>query len=1049
MIPSKLFLFYLLDTATGKAYYRDQFGVTQLVNIATADVPVDLVNAPANWLGITLAFERSMEYFGLNRVYSTPMEFVRQVKDIIQELVLQGVGVETPLTLAVFRYNQQPLAGQASYQLYIKAPLDLPDAVGTVFESLTCNLMEGGVSQLLKNYENTVLSIPCDGSLPEHIKANYDGVLVEEKYYYQIMPRTQVGEAIPETIYLNNINESYGVVHANQRFQTLATTVFADVVPDNYSISFNASTYLTIQGEVTVEPFNTNPVGYVENFAVVCGTTVDSTKLVIGYAHVGQITTVKFKGTVLLQPGEKAAVYFTNLLSQSYNILSGNFSLEFATKPRDSRPWGLTAYDVWRRIGKQICELASTTAFPISYEFTSDLLQQYLNFFITSGDALRASNDPTYQRYYYLDSNNQISFGPVIKISLKQFYESMRVPLMAAVGRGVDVTGKDVLFFETLESVFDSSVVNYSLGEVSKLGYELQSKDFRFSDLYIGWEQKSYDQKAGKYEWNTTLKMKAPIKSFEKVLNLVSPTIRTDIYGMQRLLAANEVGASTSTTRNDSDNSVFLTVIDRVNFIYDYFRAYFVSLISQDTNPANTNVKFKVSQSFQLLDLPTTDGEYFQVNKDFAIFVFAVTGYAAIEVTTLKMDAIVNSINHSPLTPADTVTVKYWRNGVVLYQNTTTVTGVDTPIDPTGLGSTGGAVFNQFYQYSDCIYMTVETSLTAVVQINTVSIDIGSYVNMAGANIPIEAGLSQKLVSMPTVIPSSTPFDGSSKVQYGFQYFQYNSLAFSNNFDTTLGIVGYVDGQVANFRFNVYINGVKQTEEILIVGTVSRSFFVAVLSGVINRNYSLNDIVFITATNEGSALQLYVQTATLTFTSTYVKAYNLYRLQYDSLKGLPLLVTDSAGNFRTDTAGCPYNIEFVSPARCRDMWMGFFNSHFVDQVTGQMIFQTLDKNQFLETTVNGVTITEAANKTLLTQGRLFYPVVISFEFKCPLTFDEMQSRLSNAHVEIFISGVQFFVHILKIEQVGALNDTTTAVGLLSSKSDLSIFAKLTGFKIDI
>lgn len=1051
MIPSKTFLFYLLDTPTGKVYYRDSSNTTQLVNIETAGVPVDLKHAPGNWLNTSLAFDRNMTYFGLNRAYATPQEFVLDVKDMIQELTLFGVGVEKPLSLAVFKLNTVPQAGEPTYKLYFKAPLDLPQAIATIFETFSCNLMEGGVTQLLKNYENTPLTIPCDGSLPEHIKANYDGMLVQDSFYYQFVPFTNSGGArsILPSVFLNNEGDNFGIVHNNPDYDTILNYsdpgTFFQLSP-NWICYSSSQIQLEITGDIVVRSDDNSNIPFSMNIQTSKNaTSTIVVELVPSANSVSATTRYEFSTVVTLQPNEKMFFSFFGGDSDSHlQVVGGQFSYKFVSKCHNSRAWGMTAYDLWRLIGEQICDLASTTDHPVSYEFTSELLKQYLNFFITSGDALRASNDPTYQRYYFVDENNNTDFGPVIKISLKQFYESIRVPLMAAVGRSSDpITNKDQLFLETLQSVFDSSVVNYSLGEVSHFRYELHSKDFRFSDLSIGYPPQTYDQKAGKYEWNTRLKMKAPIKSFEKQLTLES-FIRWDAYGIERLRAGAEVSASTSTTRNDSDNSVFGTVIDRDHFIYDYFNALFSSLISTDTDPNNTNIHFAAAQDFQKIDMPITDGEYFAVNKDFGIFVFSIPGYSATESTNIKMNATANSINKPPLQPDDTVTVKFWRNGVVLYSATTTITGINTPIDPAGLGSVGGVTFSQLYEHSDCIYITVETSATAEVQINTVDLAIGTYVTMSGANIPVLGGIGLKVISMPTVVPASIPYDGSSVVQSGYQYFQYNSLAFANNFDMQLGLTGYDDSEVANFVFNIYINGVLQTDNITIAGTVSRSFFSAA-SVLINRSYDLNDIVFITASNAGASLQMYIQTSLLTWTSTYTKAYNLYRIQYDSLQGLPLLVQDG-GVFRTDLPGSPYNIEYVSPARCRDKWTEYLNSCFVDEVTGELTFQTLDKNSYLSTSKGSVTITESGNKTLLTGGRLFYPIPVEMEFYCPLTFAEMQSQLSNGHLHFTYFGKDFYFHVMHIEQKGALNDTTTAKGLLSPLVSLSDLVNLTAFK---
>jgi hypothetical protein len=351
------------------------------------------------------------------------------------------------------------------------------------------------------------------------------------------------------------------------------------------------------------------------------------------------------------------------------------------------------------------------------------------------------------------------------------------------------------------------------------------------------------------------------------------------------------------------------------------------------------------------------------------------------------------------------------------------------------------------FQYGGSVYIAINTTATGEAMISTATLTIGSRVTMSGANIPVLGGTSQQLLSMPTVVPQSDPFiNGTSIVQSGFQYFQYNSLAYSNNFNVDLGLTGCYEGQVANFEFDVWVNGVR-AGQIIFPGSVSRVTFAQSLAAIINRNFQLNDIIFVTGSNNGSALSMQLFTSTLIVTSTYVKCYNLYRIQYDNMQGLPLLVTDINGNFRTDQPGCPYNIEYVSPARCLEKWMPFINSNFVDNVTGDMIFQTLDKNSYLSTSVGAVTVTENANKPLLNGGRLFYPIPVEFTFYCPLTFAEQQSLLANGHLHLTYFGKDFYIHLLHIEQRPALNDTTFARGLLSPLVNLADLANISAFKL--
>lgn len=1046
MIPIKTFLYFLLDTPTGKAYYRSASGTILSTVITAGLTDVSLKKSPGNWLDTTLSFDRNKTYHGINISYANSQEFVLEVKSMIEELTLQGVGIETPLMLAVFKHNTTPQPGEPIYKLYYKALLDLPNTSVTALETLSVNLMEGGVTQLLKAYENTIVEIPCDGSLPEHIKANCDGMLVEDRLYYNIAPVKNINNNtgrinVLPIIFINNESDNYGVVHGNETFEDIPNfTVFSDST--NSPLYFNAATDVYVKGQIVVQKngfgasqFN---LWYTTNILTTSPVSiigVSSPYLELDFNNKPVVLDINFK--VTLAAYEKLFFPFTFFAGSSPGaatgeILSGNLQFKFVTRNKDSRPWGLTAVDLWKLIGQKICSIASTTNQTFNYTFDSDLLDQYKNLFCTCGDALRASNDPTYQRFFNINENNDNSFGPVIKISLKQFYEALRLPTFGGISKG---TNGSSLIFTSLDNLYNSSVVNYSIGEVSKFKYKLQSPDYVFSDAKIGWQPKDNDQKSGKFDWNTTAKYKAPVITVNKELNLTSNMVWS-AQVIERLRANNQTGAQTSSTRNTNDNTFAGLVIDRDNWIMDYFRSQFISLIA--TGSGNTNIHLANDQSFQPFDMPITDGGYFAVKKDFGIFVFSEDGYSATESVTIDIDATINSVNRPASAPVDTINIVFWHNGTAVKTYNYPVTGINTHV-------VINDTFSEAFLRSDCIYITADTSTYCEATINTISLQIGSYVTMSGANIPVGSGLFKQVLSMPTVTPTSNPYtEGTSKVQTGFQYFQYNSLAFANNFNIQLGLLGYRDGSTNDFEFKIYLNGQQTPNSILITGSVPIQQF-AISSTPYNTNLQLGDIIFVEGSKGSPSGGLNVQlvTSTLSVESTYTKAYKLYRVNYDNLTGFPILTQDG----RTDGPGAPFNIEYVSPGRLRNLWEKYFNSHFLDQVTGPLTFTSLDKNPYLATTKGTLTVIENEDLTLLQNGRLFYPIEVEMDFYCPLTFDEQQSLLINSHLHFTLFGKDFYFHVTHISQKLALNETTTARGLLSPLSNPAELAKISSFKI--
>lgn len=1048
MIPRKQFLYFLLDTPSGRAYYRDNGGTLQTLVIAAGQMDVTLKHAPGNWLDTLLEFLRNETYGGINRAYSTSMDFVKEVQDMIVELFLLGYGTEAALTLAVFKYNSQPQDGEPQYQLYFKGPLDLSKIKNKVLEGASINIMEGGAAQLLKNYENTIIQLPCDGSISENQKINFDGLLVPDVFHYQFGNFTNTGGArsIMPMTFINNEGDNYGIVRGTPGFENILSApdplkFFQDST--NYIMYSNLPIKVTLKGNIIVKSSTNNPVDLQLLLQTSAYPTTNPVAVLVPQSPLNIITPVQytFTATVLLQPYEKLFMsFFAGSADDHLNVIGGGLSVSFSSQAKDTRAWAMTVYDALKLTWAKINELASTNGLNYNFPFESNLLQEKLNFFLTSGDALRASGDSTYQRFFnnlQIGQTLQNNFGPVIKVTIKMLYECIEVILKADIITGHN--GKnETLYAERENVVFNPDVVDFSIGEVGSLEWDFDTA-MGFSDLSLGYTSQTYDQLAGKYEYNTTWQGKAPINQFTKKLEKVT-SVRTDSYGIEKLRS--NTGQGISTTRNDSDNSVFLVNVDTSQWIYDFFDANFTSLITDPDNSNNTNIHIVEDVPAQPIQAPITDGEYFQPNVDNGIVVFAVPGYGATESVTLAIDGLLNSENKPPLAPTDSITIKLWYNGAVLKTYTVAVTSINTPISISDS-------FSQAFAYGGCIFITLETTATGVANLNTVDLAIGSYVSMNAVNIPVEAGTFRKLVSWQTFIPASAPWvTGTSVVQYGYQYFLYSSNIPNSNFNLAASVAGYIEGATNNFVIQCYINGVLQGSQIIVPGTVPRSTFTSALSANIDRAYTLGDIVFFTAYSTAPGLLVQVTNFDVNFTSDYIKAYSLKRVQYDSLTGIPSIATNAAGEIRTDIAGAPYNIEELTPGYLLQyIWTDYIRSCFFDKVRGDIVFQSLSKNPYLSYSKDGVTITESNNKNILTGKRLWYPITGTAKTNVPIGFAELMGNTVNAHIHATFMGNDFYFFANKLSQKPALNESQEWQFRFSAKTDLNVLAKITSFKI--
>lgn len=1052
-------MFFLQDTPTGNIYYLDSSRTIQTINIHTATFDVSLLS-PDGWLDIELQFIRNEKYHGSNRSFTTPMGLVRDAKFMVDSLFINGVGTEVPLTLSVFKYNDQPQAGEPTYELYYKGNLDLPKIASTIAEETKLNLMEGGVMQLVKGYEKTMFEIPCDGSLPENIKVNLDGLLVQDSVYWSVAPQrlffdVAVDYIIPMTK-VSDEGDSFGAVIGDTTFEPLlSNSIFQN--SSNTPLWFNLPTEVRLKGNFVVQiptdasvPFDAShiviwmatsksvPNGVRFNYSKALilqdvdtypiptnpGNPLPTTLIVQG-----QVYRFSFDTIVQLDAYEKLFLFFGASIGSTVEILQASVNMGFSTQFVPTRAWGLTMWDLFRLLFKAICEKASTSTQTFNYDVKSDLLQEFLNFFITCGDALRASGDPNYQKFYHFDpTNSNIFYGPVIKTCLEDLFLDAEAKLCAALGNEQLIDENEKLFIERLDYVYDKDTVTLDLGEVSNLTWKFVE---HFSDFEIGYEPQTYDQKAGKYEYNTKLEMKAPIRTFTKKLSKISK-YRTDSYGIERL-RSNLGNATTSTTRNDSDNAVFLINTDRSNWIYDFFKALFNSTVTDPDNANNTNIKFTENRYAQPFSLTISDGEYFQPNLDNGIFVFSEPAYSATESCNLTINGIINRINAPALAPTDSITIRIWNNGNVIYTTSVPVTGINTPV-------TINHNFSELFATGYGVYITAETTSFCEAELTDVTLTIGSYVSMSGTFIPVERGIAVKVLSLPTVIPSSQPYvPGTSHVQYGFQYFVFNTVAVNTNFTGRVEVTGFITGS-GTAVVQVYKNG-NVIDNLSITAIGARAAFQQFIL-LPAADYQLGDIIHLAVIQPTGVTFLAFKTAYLEFDSTFIKCYSLKRVQYDSLIGVPNIAKDGAGNYRTDIAGAPYNIEDLTPKRMYNRWKPYINGAFLNQVTGQMEFQTLSKNPFLSTTQGTTTITEAANEDILGNDRLFYPIEIEFKTKVPETFAKLLTGAANEQIHLTYFGYDFWIFADSLKQKPALNESQSWTGTVSPLTDISILPNI-------
>jgi hypothetical protein len=1039
MISRQYWKQFLMQTHSGLVYYKDAAYMTQLGNVLSG-IDYSLPQMAQGWEDTQLSFGRNTHYWGINRSYTIPLKFVGDGAAIIRELFYGGIGIETPLTLVVLKWDDI----NGFFGLYYRGQIDLTKINDEVADGVTVNIMEGGVIQLLKAYENTVIEIPCDGSIPENIKVNCDGILFNDVFHYQIIPvQPPIAGDIPlPAVFLSNDGDNIGIIHNDPIIEAPYTGYYQK--SGNFILTSIAPIKVRIQGTITVRSdwrvHNTSfymhtatsfsqpraggadhQKGLIKPFS---DTSVDPSGIwqpVDSQVHIDGQQVYNFDETVSLSANENLFIlFFNNFEANPINILGGSLSLTFQSRYQSSRVWGVTFYDLFRLLMREICALASTAFQTFNYQADSKLLQQYLRLVITSGDAARASTDPNYGQYFNQvtinpqNPNNQFynqfpSLGPTIKTTLSNCFDTANAILNAALSNQTLPGEQESLFIERKSYVMDSSVVTMTLPQVSNLRISLDLEHF-FNWLEIGYEPQQYDEKSGKFEYNNTNRYQAPIKSLAKVLQLISK-YRADSYGFE-FTRYNTQGGKSSTF-NSSDNSVFILNTDFTSFIFDYFSAVFTSSITSPSSPTNTDQHLILNQNYQPFTFGTLNGEYFTNNLDFSIFMFTQPA-PGLKTVVVAFTCLLNGLI------GDSATIKMYINGVVVQTWSQAITGVNTTFN-------NGASFSHTFAQSDNIYFTISTVLTCTAQISTFSLNVGSgyFICNSSGNIDISAGSTQQMISLPTQTPTLVVVHGTNVpvMQSGYEYFMFLSNVGNKNFDWSFQITGYVNGLPSETTtFDVWKNGVN-------VGTVTypgvntitafNPTDAIVFSG--NFNFNLYDIIWVTAS--ATNVNVWVVNAELLFTSTGIKAYNLLRKAYDAVSGIQ----------NPETA---FNIEDLTPARMLQANYSLLKS-ILFNLPGMLKFQTTDKNQFISTTSGGVTITENASIDPHAMGdALFIPLIAEFDTEVPDNFAALMNQAVNAHIQFPYRNKNLFVFPDMVSVKPALREKQSWKCRISPKTNI-------------
>lgn len=1070
MRPRKLYKSYLREYPSQGTFYVDPNGVLQTTNIPTC-----LKNTPSGWWDNEISFERSDHYKGIGRKFSNEVQFYGDGAQIIRELTYRYRGVEQLIELVILKWDPDTDV----YYLWYRGLLDLKTKQNTI-DGFSVSTAEGGAVQMLKVSENRMFEFPCDGSLKvpmpdgsviRNVKVKLDGMRVQDTFHY-VVPKftpSDAGDLVLPASFVSNDGDNVGVIKGNPSYAKPDSNAYFQ--GPNYVLGTTAPLSMRITGSITVQSngaeHDTVFRMYARsNLSAPRGTDgIDHAVGLVGYGNgatdpaqqiwfpsnnpkVNGTRTFDFDVTYNVSANENPFIMFFNQ-SQPHpiTILGATYSVTFTSQYQATSCWGIRAYDLWRLLLLNACLVTSTSAQRYSFAGVSKLLQQYPGLVITSGDAIRASGDPNYRKYYNRTQTNPAnptfqffnfynSIGPVVKTSISDFFDDMDAHLNCSLGNQV-LTGdsQESIFLEQKGYVFDSSEVTMELKEVTDVKFTYA--DEFFSTLKIGQPDQKYDEKAGKFEWNSTAWWAAPLRTQDKVKEVLGK-YRWDAYGIE-YTRANMTQDSKSATYNGSDNSVFGLSADVNKTSFDQDVASFLATPLGSGDTLNGNQKPLAGQGEQGVSLPTLIQTYLRPSNDPSVFIF--NQFTGVPGTTTFTWTVIPTGQ-----PGDTVSISIYYNGNVVVTRTYTVTTA-------GQSFTDSYTLTAAFTAGDCLYSKVTTSPTCEASITSFKMAVGDgsyFTATLAAAQQIQQGNPGQLVSLAlqsgTLISGPNPYYG---VSFNLPLLIFNEQLSDPNFSINFQAHGIQNGGTSEkFAIKLYLNGqVIGSQAFNGAGSFVNWSTNPANFPTITRDMAFGDMLWITiSTTNGMTAEIGNTTtgtqtpSVLTLTSTQIEVYDLLRVQYDAISGIPSLLGNLPdGRPITTGAGAPFNIEpFFTPKRQLLQHKNWLAATMYNLAPDKLQFLTHEKNQFLSTTKNGVTISENTNVAVQDFGTpLYYPIWMEFKTRVKVDLARMQSYVANGHISIPWIGKTLYGFPWSIKQKPSVDEPQTWKVLLSPKTNLA------------
>lgn len=535
-MPGKDFLYFLVNT--DGLYYKCDNGIVSAVSD-----PSPLLHTPDGWLNIEVQRTRSIKYFGLDRSFTIPLDFVKDGAHILKYL-FYNFGMEEKVFLVIAEkkifcepdpglvdelgnpitdQNGNPLTSEAlgNYYYYYtsiyKGEIDFSQ-FKHAGPRVTVNIMEGGINKLLRANEGTQYEIPMTND--KIVAVNIDGVKLIGGATFKLVNQAIGGSSTIYSIVL--IGDEIKTATAFVQTQT-GTSPAGGI---NFQTTPFGWDNFSGQGIIRTDTKNKFRLQGSFGYKGVPGTganmlyLVTSRNRLLFIQNVGyNVPAVELDIEVELQAGEELFIAGNAQGFDGPNVVElveADLKISYTSRKSESYVRAMRPLTLFTELCAKMGVMKADSV----------LLKTNENVVLTCGDALRGFD------------------APVLKTSFNDFFTSINT--VFSVGIGIV---NNVLRLESKEFFVDYANP-IDLGECKDLTIQ-PATDFIFNTIKIGYPDQNFEDVNGRSEFNTTHTYSSPIRRFAKELSLTS-IYRADCYGIE-YARVNFDGRTTTDSKSDDD----------------------------------------------------------------------------------------------------------------------------------------------------------------------------------------------------------------------------------------------------------------------------------------------------------------------------------------------------------------------------------------------------------------------------------------------------------------------------------------------------------------